>query len=78
MRAFFICHERIQRSNHYDSVSLFDSLRCTYMDLTVEETKEIRAAVKYYMQRHISIQNPRYNEYEVILQKLSKSIKENK
>ena len=26
------------------------------------------------MQRHISIKNPRYDEYEVILQKLSKSI----
>jgi len=48
------------------------------MDLTKEELKDIRAALSYYMQRHISIKNPRYNEYEVILQKLSKSIKENK
>ena len=78
MWAFFIRHERIQRGNHYDFVSLFGSLRCTYMDLTREELKDVRAALSYYMQRHISIKNPRYNEYEVILQKLSKSIKENK
>ena len=44
------------------------------MDLTKEELVDIRAAVVYYMHRHISIKNPRYDEYEVILQKLSKSI----
>ena len=48
------------------------------MDFSDEQLRDIRAAVKYYMQRHISIQNPRYNEYEVILQLLSKSIKEHK
>lgn len=44
------------------------------MELTTEELKEMRVATMYYMQHHISIKNPRYKEYEVILQKLSKSI----
>jgi hypothetical protein len=48
------------------------------MDFTNEQLRDIRAAVNYYMQRHISIKNPRYDEYEVILQLLSKSIKEHK
>ena len=48
------------------------------MDFSDEQLRDIRAAVKYYMQRHVSIQNPRYNDYEVILQLLSKSIKEHK
>ena len=48
------------------------------MDFSDEQLRDIRAAVKYYMQRHVSIQNPRYNEYEVILQLLSKSINEHK
>lgn len=46
------------------------------MELTTEELKEMRVAAMYYMQHHISIKNPRYKEYEVILQKLSKSIRE--
>ena len=48
------------------------------MEFNDEQLRDIRAAVKYYMQRHVSIKNPRYNEYEVILQLLSKSIKEHK
>ena len=48
------------------------------MNFNDEQLRDIRAAVKYYMQRHVSIANPRYNEYEVILQLLSKSIKEHK
>ena len=48
------------------------------MDFNNEQLRDLRAAVKYYMQRHISIKNPRYDEYEVILQKLSKSIQEHK
>ena len=44
------------------------------MDFNDEQLRDIRAAVTYYMQRHISIKNPRYDEYEVILQMLSKSI----
>ena len=48
------------------------------MNFSDEQLRDLRAAVKYYMQRHISITNPRYNEYEVILQLLTKSIKEHK
>ena len=48
------------------------------MEFNNEQLRDLRAAVIYYMQRHISIKNPRYNEYEVILQLLSKSIKEHK
>ena len=44
------------------------------MELTTEELKEVRVAAVYYMQHHISIKSPRYKEYEVILQKLNKSI----
>ena len=48
------------------------------MNFNDEQLRDIRAAITYYMQREISIKNPRYNEYEVILQLLSKSIKEHK
>ena len=48
------------------------------MDFNDEQLRDIRAAVKYYMQRHVSIKNPRYDEYEVILQLLTKSIQSHK
>ena len=48
------------------------------MEFSNEQLRDLRAAVKYYMQRHISIKNPRYEEYEVILQLLSKSIQKHK
>ena len=48
------------------------------MNFNDEQLRDLRAAVKYYMQRHISIKNPRYDEYEVILQMLSKSIQSHK
>ena len=44
-------------------------------DLTKEQLQDINKAVMYYMQRHISVKNPRYNDYEVILRMLSKSIR---
>ena len=44
-------------------------------ELTKEQLQDINAAVMYYMQRHISVNNPRYQEYEVILRMLSKSIR---
>ena len=46
-----------------------------HMELTKEELLDINTAVMYYMQRHISLKSSRYEEYEVILQKLSKSIR---
>ena len=45
------------------------------LELTKEQLADVKAAITYYMQRHISIKNPRYDEYEVILQMLSKSIR---
>ena len=48
------------------------------MKFTNEQLRDLRAAVKYYMQTHISIKNPRYDEYEVILQLLSNSIEGHK
>ncbi len=45
------------------------------MDLTDEQIRDVRAAVKYYMQRQISITSPRYQEYALILEQLTKVLK---
>ena len=45
------------------------------LELTKEQLADVKAAIIYYMQRQISIKNPQYDEYEVILQMLSKSIR---
>ncbi len=47
------------------------------MNLNKEQLNDVRHAVAYYMYHHVSVNNPRYNEYEVILQLLS-DIKEPK
>ena len=44
------------------------------MDLTKQELLEIVACVKYYQNRHLSLRNPRYGEYEDILKKLHNSL----
>lgn len=41
--------------------------------LSNEQVSDVKAALVYYMRRHISITNPRYTEYESILQLLTKS-----
>ena len=71
-------YERFLHTHHYNFVSLSCINHRCYMDLTKEELYDIRAAVTYYMHRHVSIKNPRHDDYEVILQKLSKSITETK
>ncbi len=43
-------------------------------ELTQEQLNDIRAALVFYMQRNISIKNPRYQEYEVILKELNKTL----
>ena len=48
------------------------------MEFNDEQLRDVVAAVTYYMQRHISINNPRYNEYEVILQLLDEYKEDNK
>ena len=44
------------------------------MDLTKQEILEVMDCVRYYQNRHLSIRNPRYDEFEVILEKLNKSL----
>jgi len=40
------------------------------MKLSVEQLNDIKHAVRFYQQRHVSIHNPRYREYEDILRLL--------
>ena len=46
------------------------------MDLTQQELLEIMACVKYYQNRHLSANNPRHQEFDVIIKKLNKSLQE--
>ena len=46
------------------------------MTLNKEQLTDLKHAVSYYMSHHVSIQNPRYNDYEVILQLLSETKEE--
>jgi len=41
------------------------------MNLSKEQLKEVINAVKYYQQRHLSIRNPRYDEYNEIIEVLA-------
>jgi hypothetical protein len=43
-------------------------------ELSQEQLNDVRAAVVLYMQNNISIRNPRYQEFEVILKMLNKTI----
>ena len=45
------------------------------MELSNEQLQDIRVACVYYMQRNISIKNPRYHEYKTILEELNKTIR---
>ena len=42
------------------------------MKFSLEQLKDLRTAVTYYQRHQISINNPRYKDYEVILQLLEK------
>ena len=44
------------------------------MNLNQEQLNDMRAALFFYMQRNISIKNPRYQEYEAILKILNKTL----
>ena len=44
------------------------------MNFNQEQLNDMRAAIVFYMQRNISIKNPRYQEYEAILKKLNKTL----
>ena len=47
------------------------------MNLNKEQLNDVKHAVAYYMYHHVSITNPRYNDYEVILQLLSDTKEKN-
>ena len=46
------------------------------MNLNKEQLNDVRHAVSYYLLHNVSVNNPRYNEYEVILQMLSETKEE--
>ena len=43
------------------------------MTLNHEQLNDVKHAVAYYMDHHVSISNPRYTDYKVILQLLSET-----
>ena len=49
-------------------------MRALTMNFNQEQLNDIRAALIFYMQRNISIKNPRYQEFEVILKELNKTL----
>ena len=53
---------------------MIKTISLNVMDFHQQQLNDIRAAVVYYMQRNISIKNPRYEEYEDILKKLNKTL----
>ena len=53
---------------------MIETIRLDVMDFDQQQLNDLRAAVVYYMQRNISIKNPRYEEYEDILKKLNKTL----
>ena len=46
------------------------------MELTRQELLEVMACVRYYQNRHISVNNPRHSEFDAIIKKLNKSLQE--
>jgi len=82
MRAFsFDWNERFLLHCHYTDDGNFNCLSNSHqptatstVDLTKEQLRDIRSAIVYFMQRNISINNPRYQEYEDILELLNKSL----
>ena len=45
------------------------------LKLTLEQLQDLRHTVKYYMNRHVSIKNPRYTEYQDILNEIEEALK---
>ena len=46
------------------------------MDFTKQELLEVLACVKYYQSRHLSVRNPRHEEFNAIIEKLNKYLKD--
>ena len=53
---------------------MIETISLNVMDFTQEQLNELRVCLVYYMQRHISINDPRYGEYEDILKILNKTL----
>ena len=53
---------------------MIETIRLDVMEFEQEQLNDLRAAVVYYMQRNISIRNPRYQEFEAILKMLNKTL----
>jgi hypothetical protein len=53
---------------------MIETISLDVMEFEQEQLNDLRAAVVYYMQRNISIRNPRYQEFEVILKMLNKTL----
>ena len=53
---------------------MIETISLNVMEFDQEQLNDLRAAIVYYMQRNISIKNPRYEEYEDILKKLNKTL----
>ena len=53
---------------------MIETISLDVMEFQQEQLNDLRAAVVYYMQRNISIKNPRYKEYEDILKILNKTL----
>ena len=51
-----------------------DTITTSSMTLTKQELLEVMACVRYYQNRHLALRNPRHEEFEVILEKLNKSL----
>ena len=46
------------------------------MELTKQQLLEVIACVNYYQMRHVSVNNPRHDEFDDILKTLHKSLQE--
>ena len=46
------------------------------MNLTRQELLEVLACVKYYQNRHLSVRNPRHEEFNAIIKKLNEYMQE--
>ena len=53
---------------------MIETISLDVMEFEQEQLNDLRAAVVYYIQRNISIRNPRYQEFEVILKMLNKTL----
>jgi len=51
--------------------------RILIMELSAEQLQDMMHAIRYYQYHHVSINNPRYEDYSNILKVLAKEKKHN-